>query len=121
MFLFLKAVDNNKFQSFSKAFLGHLLLGVLCCVSASLFSQQPADGKYMLRYADSTVKETGNYTHGLKDKRWFYYHPNGTIEHKEKWKKGELQWQLFYNHRGKVVKTVDKNGVEHIPSKCNCN
>ncbi len=121
MFLFLKAVNQNKYQSFPKAILGALFSALLCCVSVGLFAQQPRDGKFVLRYADSTVKERGYYTHGLKDKRWFYYLPNGAIEHKEKWEQGKLKWQLFYNHMGKVVKSIDENGVEHIPNKCNCN
>lgn len=84
------------------------------------YAQTPANGKYVARTASGTLIETGYYTNGQKDKRWAYYNEKGIIERKEKWTKGQLQWQVFYNEKGKITRTIDKNGKETVRPACGC-
>jgi antitoxin component YwqK of YwqJK toxin-antitoxin module len=83
-------------------------------------AQTPQNGRYKARYADSTLKETGYFTNGLRDKRWNFYNTYGFIERKEKWTNGQLQWQIFYNNKGKITRTIDKKGKETIRPACGC-
>jgi len=71
------------------------------------------------KYENKVVKESGKLQYGAKHGRWIYYNANGTVEHKEKWKNGTLLWQLFYE-KGKIIRTIDKNGIETKRSKCGC-
>jgi antitoxin component YwqK of YwqJK toxin-antitoxin module len=84
------------------------------------YAQTPANGKYVARSANGTLIETGYYTNSQKDKRWAYYNEKGIIDHKEKWDKGELQWQIFYNEKGKITRTIDKKGKETVRPACGC-
>ena len=83
-------------------------------------AQTPANGKYEARAANGNLIETGYYDNSQKDKRWAYYNEKGIIERKEKWDKGELQWQIFYNERGKITRTIDKKGKEKVRPACGC-
>jgi hypothetical protein len=80
----------------------------------------PGDGVYKEFYSDGDIKIRGHYKESKKQGVWFYYLPNGPVEKKEKYRGGELQWQIFYNERGKISKTVDKNGVVTERPKCGC-
>jgi antitoxin component YwqK of YwqJK toxin-antitoxin module len=85
-----------------------------------LLSQTPPNGKYLARYANGTLSQKGYYTNNQKDKRWYYYNEKGIIERKEKWAKGELQWTIFYSAKGKITRTIDKEGKETVRPACGC-
>lgn len=64
--------------------------------------------------------EKGKYVNGSKSGQWFYYSPNGHLDRKDKWINGQLKWQIYYNAKGKVSKTVNKNGQQNIRPACGC-
>ncbi|MES2558489.1 MAG: hypothetical protein V4590_02025 [Bacteroidota bacterium] len=104
---------------------GQLVLVSLCCIWMALSPMTAAaqtipDGKYLTRYEDGVVKERGYYLNGQKHKIWMYYNPNSSIDHKEKWNEGKLKWQLFYNNRGRVIKSIDEKGVVKTRKGCGC-
>jgi hypothetical protein len=82
---------------------------------------QQVDGKYTVKHPNGLLKERGFYKQGVKHKTWYYYSEAGLMERKEKWQKGVLVWQIFYSEKGKVTKTVDRNGKITVPPPCNCN
>jgi antitoxin component YwqK of YwqJK toxin-antitoxin module len=97
---------------------------LLLFVSTIAFSQNtaiqtPQDGFYKGFYANKTIKEKGHYKQGLKQGIWYYYSELGVMEKKEKYKLGELQWQLFFE-KGKLTKIIDKKGKVTERSKCGC-
>ena len=101
-----------------------LVLLVCCWLLLALspsgaWAQSIPDGKYSTRYADGVVKERGFYLNGQKHKIWYYYNPTSSIERKEKWVEGKLKWQIFYN-KGKIIKTIDENGVVKTRKGCGC-
>jgi hypothetical protein len=70
-------------------------------------------------YSNGTLKEKGWTMEGNKIGVWYYYDSIGVLQKKEKWK-NELQlWQLYYK-RGKIIKTIDKNGKETKRPDCGC-
>lgn len=93
---------------------------LLLAGTQSANAQTPANGKYVAHTSDGKLIETGYYTNSQKDKRWTYYNEKGIVERKEKWDKGELQWQIFYNERGKITRTIDKKGKEKVRPACGC-
>lgn len=99
---------------------------VLCCLLLLALSpvvvrgQAIADGKYIGKYEDGVVKERGFYLNGQKHKIWMYYNPNSAIDRKEKWAEGKLQWQIFYNNKGRIIKTVNEKGVVKTRKACGC-
>jgi antitoxin component YwqK of YwqJK toxin-antitoxin module len=95
-----------------------MVLLALCCFTSN--AQKPIKEKYSSYYADSTLKEKGFYVSGVKDGQWFYYDINSSINLKEKWKKGILIWQIYYTPKGKISKTVDKNGTVKTRPACGC-
>jgi antitoxin component YwqK of YwqJK toxin-antitoxin module len=118
MFLTLKVVKKN-------ILIPRITLLQLVIITGLFFvevnhAKAQQDGRYTAKYADSTVKERGTYLSSEKHGSWYYYHPNGTIERKERWSKGILRWQIFYNERGRVIKTIDRNGVVKTRSGCGC-
>jgi antitoxin component YwqK of YwqJK toxin-antitoxin module len=88
--------------------------------STRVFAQSPPDGKYKVLNTNGTVKEMGFYANGQKHKRWTYFNEKGTMERKEKWENGVLQWQIFYSAKGKITRTIDKNGKEKVRPACGC-
>jgi hypothetical protein len=113
-------VNSNKFKITQTIFLTSILAVWLAILPVFVFAQTPLNGKYTLRYANNNLKEAGYFTSGQKDKRWNYYNENGMRERKEKWNKGELQWQIFYNNKGKITRTINKDGVEKVRPACGC-
>jgi antitoxin component YwqK of YwqJK toxin-antitoxin module len=102
-----------------------ILLTSILAIGTLLFpaivpAQTPVNGKYEARKANGLLIEKGYYTNSHKDKRWYYYNEKGIIARKEKWEKGELQWQIFYNERGRITRTIDKNGKEKVRPACGC-
>lgn len=94
------------------------ILLALCPVLAR--AQAIPDGKYISKYEDGVVKERGFYHHGEKHKIWMYYNPNSAIDRKEKWVEGKLKWQIFYNSRGRIIKTIDEKGMVKTRKACGC-
>jgi hypothetical protein len=113
-------VNSNKLKITQTILLTCTLAVWLAVAPPFAWAQTPPNGKYTARYANHNLKETGFYNNGQKYKRWAYYHENGTVERKEKWVKGELQWQIFYTAKGKISKTIDKKGKETIRPACGC-
>lgn len=102
------------------------LFWLLCCwvllALAPVVARGQAipEGKYIVKYADGVVKERGFYHNGQKHKIWMYYNANSAIDRKEKWVEGKLKWQIFYNNRGRVIKTIDEKGVVRTRKACGC-
>lgn len=122
MFLTLKVVKKNFIKPEIAVFQYILIILFLLLLNISetkALLQPPAEGRYKEYYADGTAKERGFYLHSQKHKLWYYYNPNGTIDRKEKWKEGILQWQIFYS-KGRIIKTIDKNGVIKTRPNCGC-
>ena len=95
-----------------------LTLNYLCFMGLSATPFNPPDnGRFKSVYENGKTKEEGYFRNGKKDKRWFYYDENGTVNLKERWKKGNLIWQVYYK-KGKVVKTVDRFGKISIKPGC---
>lgn len=90
------------------------------CVPRMETLAQQGNGKYTSHYPNGHLKESGLYKDGAKHKTWYYYSEGGLMERKEKWKFGVMVWQIYYSPKGKVIKTVDKNGNEKVPAPCNC-
>ncbi len=71
-------------------------------------------------HTNGKLKEKGSLKSGQKIGIWVYYHSEGWMEKKEKYKEGKLIWVVFYNAKHQITKSIDKNGNE-IPYKgCNC-
>ncbi|MBU3661869.1 MAG: hypothetical protein FGM41_01560 [Bacteroidetes bacterium] len=71
-------------------------------------------------HTNGKLKEKGSLKSGQKTGIWVYYHAEGWMEKKEKYKEGVLIWAVFYNARHQITKSIDRNGNE-IPFKgCNC-
>jgi len=123
MFLTLKVVKKNILKPQAPVFQLVLISVLLLFLNVSETKgqqQPPAEGKYSARYESGTIREKGFYRNSRKHKTWYYYNPNGTLDHKEKWADGVLQWQIFYNERGRIIKTIDKNGVVKTRPGCGC-
>jgi antitoxin component YwqK of YwqJK toxin-antitoxin module len=88
--------------------------------SSHVWAQSPTDGRYKSLNTNGTTKEMGFYANGQKHKRWSYYNENGLLERKEKWENGALQWQIFYNAKGKITRSIDKKGKERVRPACGC-
>lgn len=103
-------------------------IGLISCLSLFFWviasdgrlSAQQVDGKYSLNYPNGRLKERGYYKNGLKHRTWYFYSETGVMERREKWNNGVLQEQVFYNAKGKVIKTIDRNGKEFNRPPCNC-
>ncbi len=80
----------------------------------------PKTGTYITKHSNGKIAEKGYLKNGEKHRIWSFYNQNGAITQKEKWKNGKLQWQVFYNERGRIIKTIDKNGKEKELSGCGC-
>lgn len=122
MFLTLEVVKKNILDRYFSVFRLACIIFLLCSNAnvANAQSQQPAEGKYITRYEDGTLKEKGFYKRSQKHKVWYYYRTNGTIDRKEKWVDGKLEWQIFYNNKGRIIKTIDKDGVIQTRPGCGC-
>lgn len=80
----------------------------------------PKTGTYITKHSNGKVAQKGYLKNGEKHRLWMFYDEKGIVIKKEKWKNGTLQWQVFYNERGRIIKTVDKNGKEKEFSGCGC-
>jgi hypothetical protein len=123
MFLTLKVVKKNILIPKGPLFqlISIFVLSLFLNIGETKARQQPvAEGKYEARYENGSIKERGFYLKGQKHKTWYYYNPDGTLDHKEKWRNGALQWQIFYSSKGRVIKTIDKNGVVKTRPACGC-
>lgn len=49
------------------------------------------DGEYKVAYPNNNLKEKGWFSHGIKDGKWQYWQPDGTIKEVQVWKEGEQQ------------------------------
>jgi antitoxin component YwqK of YwqJK toxin-antitoxin module len=101
-----------------------LLLASLVCISLlpiGAHAQAEPKQKITVYYPHTqTLKEQGWQANGQKVGIWYYYYPTGNVEHKEKWKNNQLQWQIYYTPKGKVSKTIDKKGNVKKRPACGC-
>ncbi len=98
-----------------------LLVGTNALASHKIVRQNtPQDGYYEQKHANGKIAERGYYKNGLKHRVWSIYNEYGLRIKTEKWKAGVLVWQVFYNARGRAIKTIDKNGIVKELSGCGC-
>jgi hypothetical protein len=98
-----------------------LVLGFALSLPIAGIAQQ-IKGKENVKnfHTNGKLKEKGSLKSGQKTGIWVYYHSEGWMEKKEKYKEGKLIWVVFYNAKHQITKSIDKNGNE-IPYKgCNC-
>ncbi len=97
-----------------------MVIALVTLLPVCSLAQKATIEKHTAFYADNTLKEKGQYLLGAKDGYWYYYHLNRSINLKEKWKKGVLIWQIYYTPKGKISKTVNKNGTVKTRPACGC-
>jgi antitoxin component YwqK of YwqJK toxin-antitoxin module len=98
-----------------------LIILLLLNVSAPAFTQpQPSDGRYRSLHKNGKTEETGYYKNGLKYGMWYQYNDQGVVLRKQKWKKGELHWQVEYENGRRARITNSKGNVRVLPA-CSCN
>jgi antitoxin component YwqK of YwqJK toxin-antitoxin module len=92
-------------------------------LDSSVYAQEAftasIQGPYLLKHANGRVHIKGTYQNGLKHGVWFEYEENGMLQKKEKWKRGEMLWQLFYE-KGKLRRSIDKKGNVKERPACGC-
>lgn len=79
----------------------------------------PVNGKYKTLYPSGIEKEKGYFRNSMRCGVWYYYAENGVVEKKVKYREDKIIWQIFYN-KGKITKTIDRNGVVKERPKCGC-
>lgn len=98
------------------------VIGLIVCLMLlhqAMAQSTPMNGKYKTYYRSGGVKESGKYKDGVKHGIWMYYLESGSLTRKEKWKMGTLLWQFFYE-KGKLIRTIDKDGKETKRPGCGC-
>lgn len=107
--------------SFSAFGLKILVLAFALSLPITGISQQNKGKESIKNYhANGKLKEKGSLKSGQKTGIWVYYHPEGWMEKKEKYKEGLLLWAIYYNEKHQITKSIDKSGNE-VPYKgCNC-
>lgn len=110
----------KNFKIVKVGFISWLSVILLVYVPCTELAAQQAEGKYSVNYPNGRLKEKGFYKGGVKHRTWYYYSEAGLMERREKWKNGVMVLQVFYNAKGKVIKTIDRNGKEFIRPPCNC-
>jgi hypothetical protein len=117
----------NAFWAFMIKYLKIILTAFLllqCCYAFELQSLKaelpPPIGTHRVMHANGRIAETGHYKNGLKHRIWQYYNANGVRVKREKWLDGTLIWQVFYNERGRTIRTIDKYGNVKEFSGCGC-
>lgn len=84
-----------------------------------VFAQQKSV-KITEHFSNGKLKFSGHQLDESKYGFWFFYLENGKLEHKEKWKNGNLIWAIYYNERGRRARAIDKNGNEKKYKGCGC-
>lgn len=96
-----------------------VMLAFVAAFGQNTTLQLPSNGSYKVFYRNGLIKEKGQYNNTQKKGIWYFYNENGVLEKKEKYKNGTLLWQIFYE-KGRITKTIDKNGKVTERSKCGC-
>ncbi len=100
-------------------FLSAFFMLFFCAFAQQKTNQLPENGTHKIFYSNGSIKEKGRYKNSQKQGVWYFYTEKGVVEKKEKYKKGELRWQIFYN-KGKITKTIDRDGKVVERPKCGC-
>lgn len=82
-------------------------------------SKTSIHGSYVSKFSNGNTHEKGIYKYGVKHGIWFEYDEKGLLMKKEKWKNGDLIWQLFYED-GKLRRSIDKKGNIKERPACGC-
>jgi hypothetical protein len=122
MFVILNAFKAFMLKYFKIILTTFLLLQ--CCYTYELqaFNTEapPQNGTHRVIHANGKIAETGHYKNGLKHRIWHYYNEYGVRIKREKWLDGALIWQVFYNEKGRTIRTIDKHGNVKEFSGCGC-
>jgi flagellar hook assembly protein FlgD len=104
----------------SRFYIGAFMLGFFLCFGLNLNAQNPNSENVKIYHANGKIKEKGRLKNSEKSGTWLYYHTEGWLEKKEKYKAGKLQWAIYYNAKHQTINSIDKNGNEVPFRGCNC-
>lgn len=121
MFVILTQIKQPMHKYFKLIFRRY---AIVCCLllpySCVVWGQTPPEnGKFLTFHKNGKVAEKGYYLQSQKHRVWYFYNEHGMVVKKERWKAGILIWQIFYE-KGKVTKTIDKDGKVTERPPCGC-
>jgi hypothetical protein len=108
----------NLFPKTAKFFLG-LFFCVLFTFSVSQVQAQKSI-KVLEKHDNGKLKMQGQLRNEGKVGFWYFYDPNGWLQRKEKWSKGDFVWAIEFNEKHQRTKGMNKRGKETIYKGCNC-
>ncbi|MSQ79670.1 MAG: hypothetical protein EXR21_08360 [Flavobacteriaceae bacterium] len=79
-------------------------------------------GKVNWRFQNpaSGLNEKGQFKNGKRSGLWEFYKTNGKLAKREKYKKGQFWWAIYYKENGKVAYSIDRKGKVVKRSDCGC-
>lgn len=108
-----------------KAFTKYLFKAVLCglvifCLSGfQVGAKPPVTKKQIEYYSNGKIKSEGKLKNGHKQGTWSFYNEEGVIVKQERWKKGKLKLEFFYEN-GKLHHLTDDKGKTVYKPSCGC-
>jgi antitoxin component YwqK of YwqJK toxin-antitoxin module len=100
-----------------------LILAIACFTGLSRQNGaaiNPPARKYKSYHANGQLSEKGKFDNdGIKFGTWNYYDSLGFEIRREKWKQGQLRWQLYLN-KGRITKSIDRHGNIRHGADCAC-
>lgn len=97
-----------------------LLLLIAGNAAHALVSDSLANGKHRYYFPNGQLKLKNRFKNGQANGTWKYYNEKGQLVKQEKYRKGQLRWTFHYNHRGRLIRIIDKKGKETKKSDCGC-
>ncbi|OYU97426.1 MAG: hypothetical protein CFE21_03800 [Bacteroidetes bacterium B1(2017)] len=97
-----------------------LLLLLLILAKPSLVLAQ-SKSKVVETYENGKVKSSGHFIDHKKTGIWLFYHTEGWLLRKEKWRKGKMLYSIEYNEKRRRVRGVNSKGEEILYRDCGCN
>lgn len=121
MFVILTQIKQPMHKYFKLIFRMYVMAGCFILLNYCVVQGQtlPENGKFLTYHKNGKVAEKGFYLQNQKHRIWYFYNEFGVVIKKERWKSGKLMWQIFYE-KGKVTKTIDKDGKVTERPACGC-
>lgn len=98
----------------------NLILLLLILAKPSLVLAQNKS-KVVETFENGKVKSTGHFVDNQKNGIWLFYHTDGWLLRKEKWRKGKMVYSIEYNEKRRRVRGINSKGKEILYRDCGCN
>jgi antitoxin component YwqK of YwqJK toxin-antitoxin module len=93
---------------------------LFCLIWGTALGQTTKKELVKTYHNNGKLYEKGKLINSQKVGTWLYYHPDGWLEKRIKYRNNQAVWQIYFDAQHKKVRVIDKHGKDVPFRGCNC-